>query len=80
MRPKSGFTLMFEAFIMTLAREIPVGPIAQLVKEHYTRIWRIIHNYFDQAREKEDFPVEKKLFLMRLPAVKDIIIAVFLLT
>jgi len=62
-RPKSGFTLMFEAYIMTLAKEMPVGPIAQLVKEHDTRIWRIIHHYVDQAREKEDFSDVKKVGL-----------------
>ncbi len=27
------------------------------------QIWRIIHHYVDQAREKEDFPVEKKVVL-----------------
>ncbi len=51
---------MFEAYIMALAKEMPVGPIAQLVKEHDTRIWRIIHHYVDQAREKEDFSDVKK--------------------
>jgi len=54
-RPKSGFTLMFEAYIMTLAKEMPIGPIAQLVGEHDTRIWRIIHHYVGQARAKEDY-------------------------
>lgn len=62
-RPKSGFTLMFEAYIMTLAKEMPVGPIAQIVGEHDTRIWRIIHHYVGQARDKEDYSDIKKVGL-----------------
>jgi len=38
-RQRSGFTLLFESLIMTLAREMPVAAIATLVGEHDTRIW-----------------------------------------
>jgi transposase len=54
-RPDSGFTLLFEAFIMVLAREMPVLAITQLVGEHDTRLWRILHHYVDAARAKADF-------------------------
>lgn len=54
-RPESGFTLLFEAFIMTLAREMPVKAIAELVGEHDTRLWRILHHYVHQARAQQDF-------------------------
>ena len=37
-RPESGFTLMFEAFVMALAREMPVAVIAGLVAEHDTAL------------------------------------------
>ena len=37
-RQRSGFTLLFESLIMTLAREMPVAAIATLVGEHDTRI------------------------------------------
>ena len=36
-RSRSGFTLLFEALIMMLAKGMPVQPIANLVKEHDTR-------------------------------------------
>ncbi|HBU22385.1 MAG TPA: hypothetical protein DEB17_00025 [Chlorobaculum sp.] len=52
----SGFTLLFEAMIMLMARSMAVKTIATIVGEHDTRIWRIVHHYVDQARAKEDYP------------------------
>ena len=53
-RSGSGFTLLFEAMIMTLAKAMPVKTIAAFVNEHDTRLWRILRHYVDQAREKAD--------------------------
>jgi transposase len=54
-RPGSGFTLLFEAMIMTLVKAMPVKTVAAYVGEHDTRLWRILHHYVDQARERADF-------------------------
>lgn len=54
-RGGSGFTLLFEAFVMVLAREMPVRAVARLVGEHDTRIWRILHHYVDRARSQADY-------------------------
>lgn len=54
-REGSGFTLLFEAFVMTLGKEMPVNAIARLVGEHDTRIWRILQHYVDQARSSQDY-------------------------
>ncbi len=54
-RTGSGFTHLFEAFVMTLAAEMPVKAIADLLGEHDTRIWRIVHHHIDAARATEDF-------------------------
>lgn len=54
-RPGSGFTMLFEALIMALVREMPVAAVAKLVGEHDTRLWRIIHHYVEQARSNLDF-------------------------
>src|SRR6187431_1946336 len=54
-RPESGFTLMFEAFVMALAREMPVAAVAALVAEHDTRLWRIVRHYVAQAHEQQDW-------------------------
>jgi transposase len=54
-RDGSGFTLLFEAFIMVLARDMPVNAIARLVKQHDTRLWRVLRHYVDQARKEQDY-------------------------
>jgi transposase len=46
----SGFTLLFEAFVMKMCQHMDVSSAARLVGEHDTRLWRIIIAYVDQAR------------------------------
>jgi transposase len=53
-RRDSGFTLLFEAMIMTLVKAMPVKTVASFVNEYDTRIWRILHHYVDQGREQVD--------------------------
>ena len=53
-RPGSGFTLLFEAFVMALVSAMPVAAAARIAREHDTRIWRIIHHYVDRARARAD--------------------------
>lgn len=60
-RPGSGFTHLFEALVMALAREMPVAAIAGLIGEHDTRVWRVIHHYVDEARQESDFSEVKDL-------------------
>jgi len=60
-REGSGFTLMFEAVIMTLAKEMTVNAIARLVHEHDTLIWRILHHYVDKARRAQDYSQVQEL-------------------
>ena len=54
-RPRSGFTLLFDAFVMELATKMTVNEIADLVDEHDTRLWRLIEHYVQKAREDENF-------------------------
>ena len=54
-REAIGFTLLFEAFIMAMAKEMPVNAIARLVREHDTRIWRVLHHYVEEARNEQDY-------------------------
>jgi transposase len=53
-REGSDFTLLFEALVMALAKEMPVKAIAGLVGEHDTKLWRIVHHYVDEAVEAQD--------------------------
>lgn len=54
-RPGSGFTLMFEAMVMALAREMPVSALADLFQEHDTRLWRVVRHYVKQAHDAQDW-------------------------
>ena len=54
-RAGSGFTLLFEALVMTMAREMPVNVIARLFNVTDTRLWRLLDAYVEMARVKEDF-------------------------
>ena len=55
-RPGAGFTLLFEALILFLARKgmTPFG-IGELVGEHDTRIWRVLEHYVDESVGKQDW-------------------------
>lgn len=54
-RAGSGFTLLFEALVMALVREMPVKAAAALLGEHDTRIWRILDHYVQIARAQADY-------------------------
>jgi transposase len=53
-RPGSGFTLLFEALLMVLVREMPVAAAARLLGEHDSRLWRVLHHHVDEARARVD--------------------------
>lgn len=54
-RPDSGFTLLFEALVLMLAKSMPILALARFVNEHDTLIWRIVTHYVDAARAKADY-------------------------
>lgn len=59
-RPGSGFTLLFEALLLTMVPHMPVAAAARLLSEHDTRLWRVIHHYVDQAvARRDDSAVER---------------------
>jgi transposase len=60
-RAGSGFTLLFEALVMTMARDMPVNVMARLFSVTDTRLWRVINAYVEIARAKEDFSDVKRI-------------------
>ncbi len=54
-RPDCGFTDMFEAWVLILARSMPVNAIAHLVEEHDTRLWTIILHHTDKLCREIDY-------------------------
>jgi len=53
-REGSGFTLLFEALVMAMMSVMPVAAAARLVREHDTRLWRVLHHYVEEARSRAD--------------------------
>lgn len=54
-RPGSGFTLMFEAAVMMLAKEMPVSAVAEMLGEIDTRLWRLIMARVEEAHQQSDW-------------------------
>lgn len=54
-RPGSGFSLLMEALLVVLAKQMPVRAVAQLFGLHDGQIWRVLDHYIEAARQREDF-------------------------
>jgi transposase len=53
-RPGSGFTLLFEAWVLSFATAMPMAKVAAMTREHDTRIWRIVEHHVNAARDQLD--------------------------
>ena len=53
-KPRSNFTTLFDAWIILMAKDMPMNAISRLVGEHDTKLWRILHYYVDHAIEAQD--------------------------
>jgi transposase len=53
-RPGSGFTLLFEALVLSFAAAMPMAKVAAMTREHDTRIWRIVEHHVNAARDQLD--------------------------
>lgn len=60
-RKQSGFTVLFEAFVMALAKEMPISRIGELVGEQDTRIWRIVRGHINRAYSRKKFECTTKI-------------------
>ena len=54
-RSGSGFTQLFDAFVIALVREMPVKTVADLLDVGDDRIWRVLTHYVEGARTQEGF-------------------------
>lgn len=60
-RPGSGFTLLFEALLITFGAAMPVAQVAAFTGEQDTRIWRVLRHYVDRERAKVDFSAVERV-------------------
>ena len=57
----SGFTLLFEALVLCLCREMPFAAVARLVGESWHRVAAIAERYVDLALSEADFSTVREL-------------------
>ena len=69
-RPGSGFTMLFEALALTFAKAMPVSKVAEMTREHDTRIWRVLEHHVHAARDCEDFSTVGKVGMDETSAAK----------
>lgn len=60
-RPGSGFTLLLEAFIMTMAPNMAVNDICEMIGVWDTRLWRIIEHWVEDALVEQDLSQVKRI-------------------
>jgi transposase len=49
-----GFTLLMEAFVLQLARSMPIRQIAKLIGATDNRLWRLLRRYVEKALEQQN--------------------------
>ena len=54
-RAGSGFTLLFEAMVLVMGREMPMQALKRATGEWDTRLWRVITHHTTEARQRADF-------------------------
>lgn len=52
---QNGFTLLFEALILQLAKGMPVHQVCQIVKMSDHKVWSILDKYTEQTRDLNDY-------------------------
>ncbi len=51
----SGFTLLFEAFIIQMVKVLPVHQVCEIVGSYDAKLWNILISYTEQARAQSDY-------------------------
>ena len=53
--------MLFEALALTFATAMPVSKVAEMTREHDTRIWRVLEHHVHAARDRQDFSTVGKV-------------------
>jgi len=56
--PGSGFTMLFEVFVLQMAMSMSISEVAKMMDETENRIWRIAKHYTDKELDAQDFSKE----------------------
>nr|WP_238402951.1 helix-turn-helix domain-containing protein [Paenibacillus mesophilus] len=53
--------MLFDAWIITMAKDMPMNAVSRIVKETDKRLWRILHHYMDNAIAVQDLSYVTKI-------------------
>lgn len=53
--PSSGFTLLFECFVLELVKHMSVLQVSRHIGETDRRVWSLVKRYVTEVRKREDF-------------------------
>jgi len=51
----SGFTLLFEAFMLQLVEVMPVHQVCEIVGSYDAKLWAMLESYTEKCREQSDY-------------------------
>lgn len=60
-RKGADFSLLFESLAMVLCREMPVNTVARLLSSDDNKLWRMVHHYVNEARQRTSYEGLKSL-------------------
>jgi transposase len=69
-RPGSGFTLLFEALVLSFAAAMPMAKVAAMTRERDTRIWRVVEHHVNAARDQLDYTGVRRVGMDETSAAK----------
>lgn len=49
-KSRTGFTLLFDAWIIAMAKDMPMNAVSRMVKETDKRLWRILSGSISDIR------------------------------
>jgi len=57
----SGFTLLFEAFVIQLVKVMTVHQVCKIIGSYDKKLWNILKSYTDSCRKQSDYSEVKKV-------------------
>lgn len=57
----SGFTLLFEAWIIQFAKVMPVNQVCEMIGLYDSKVWDMLYHYTEKCREDSDFSKVKSV-------------------
>lgn len=57
----SGFTMLFEAFVLQLVKVMPVHQVCKIIGSYDGKIWDILKSYTEECREHSDYSEVKNI-------------------